>query len=188
MSESSSLYARVQLTESALHAFLESKPALPRQYHDWREWLSSKQYYGEISDASIQAMEHIEGTTVGNTLALWLQKPYEGLGQASYDAATQRWILGLLDCLENYKDFILVLSLLRAISHYKDLPGDDFILIYPYMGGGTPEAYVPKVYVIVSQGRTLLASEVPDAVREEADAGLSRIREALASSFSKDDL
>lgn len=183
MSEASSLVARIRLTESALAAFQASAPALPSQFEDWRSWLTSKHYYGDITDAEIQQMKQVEATSTGEMLVLWLQKPMMGFGQAHYDPTTQTWTLGLLDCSENYKDFILVLSVLRAIALFKDLPGEDFILIYPYMWGGSPNAYVA-----ITTGSSRFSDEIPPAVLTEADAVLTQIREALAGAYSDDDL
>jgi hypothetical protein len=183
MSEPSSLYARIRLTESALAAFYASAPALPSQFDDWRPWLASKHYYGEIKDAEIQQMTQSEAASVGEMLALWLQQPIPGPSQVHYDPLTQTWTLGLLECSENYKDFILVLSWLRAIALFKDLPGDDFIVIHPYIWGGPPEAYV-----VVTLGSSTLRDDVPPTLLAEVNAGLQRIYDTLASAYSDNEL
>lgn len=183
MSEPSSLYARVRLTERALTAFYASAPALPSQFDDWRPWLASKHYYGEITDAEIEQMTQSEAASVGEMLALWLEQPTPGPSQVQYDPLTQTWTLGLLECSENYYDFILVLSWLRAIARFKDLPGDDFIVIHPYIWGGPPEAYVA-----VTVGSSTLHDDIPPTVLAEAEAGLRQIFDALASAYSDADL
>src|SRR5262245_61939956 len=125
--------------EERFAAFQASRLVPPRQYGDWRAWLGSKRFYGEISNAEIEAMAHPEGEIrMGDYLSGLVRQIYLGPAKSDYDPLSKTWTLRVMQCSENYLDFILILSVLRAVASYKDLHGDDFILIYPYLWGGAP--------------------------------------------------
>jgi hypothetical protein len=178
MSEPSSLYARVRLSQAAFAAFQSSTPKLPSDYHDWLPWLANRQFYGEITEADIYELNHGNAATVDGALLAWMEYPDLDLNQTSYDPESQTWRIGVLQCSENYYDYMLVLSFLRGIAAFKDLPGEDFILITPYLWGGPPEAYV-----VVTPGSSRFNAEIPDEVLAEANAGLQKILEAMENEF-----
>jgi len=184
MSEPSSLYARIRLSESAFTAFQGSVPALPSQYPDWLSWLATRHYTGTLSQADIDQMSY-DGydqnkvSSIGKIVDWWLGAPHYTVGQSRYNAETQTWTFGLLDSSENYKDFIVFLSILRGVARFKDLPGEDFILIFPFFWGGPPEAYV-----VVNAGNSSLATEVPAAIETEATEGVEEIFNTLQSTYS----
>lgn len=183
MSEPSSMVARVRLSESALAAFKESVPALPSQFQDWQPWLANRTYYGNITDAEIQSMTQDNIATVEKMLEVWLGAPQMNNGREQYDAATQTWTFGILQCSENYYDFIEALSWLREIARYKDLPGEDSILIFPYLWGGSPEAYL-----VITSGGSHFSDEIPEEVMEQASAEMAEILDELERKFSTEDL
>jgi hypothetical protein len=57
------------------------------------------------------------------------------------------------------------MPLANAVAAYKDLPGDDVILIYPFLWGGEPEAYLR-----IAEGSSHFAPQAPGEVIAEADA------------------
>ncbi len=170
MSEPSSLYARVHLSAPALRAFMESPLARPTAYSDWRGWLDRASFHGTIRDAEIAAMPTGAEPSVRAALAaLCRPLPYEP-AQERYDPVTQTWTLAVLQFSENYYDFIDILTIIRAIAAYKDLPGEDVILIYPFLWGGEPE-----VYLRVTAGASHFAPQVPGEMIAEADACFRRL-------------
>lgn len=186
MSEPSSLYVRVRLTPAAYAAFLASPLALPKAYSDWRAWLDASRYHGHISDERIQAATHPEkATTVGDYLAETDAMRVLGIG-SSYDPTTEIWLYRLIECSENYFDFLLILSVLRAVSRYKDLPSapstDDFILIYPFLWGGAAEAYL-----VITQGASYFREEIPAAAQQEADDSFQAMYAAISAQFNLDE-
>ena len=187
MSEPSSLYARVRLTASAFAAFQASSLALPGAYTDWRTWLDRQRYYGQISDAEIATAVYPEpANTVGAYLAETAAMSAFGLG-SHYDPVTETWLFRLIECSENYFDFVLILSVLRAIAHYKDLPDtpvqDDFILIYPFLWGGAPNAYV-----VITPGTSYFGAAIPPTAIQEADASFTALYEALRAQGDLDEI
>lgn len=187
MSEPSSLYVRVRLTPAAFAAFQASPLALPKEYSDWRAWLDSRHYHGYISDERIGAATHPEkATTVGDYLAETDAMSALGIG-SSYDSATQTWLYRLIECSENYFDFLLILSVLRAVARYKDLPSapstEDFILIYPYLWGGDAEAYL-----VITPGASHFSNEIPAAAIQEADDSFNTLYQALSAQINLDEL
>jgi hypothetical protein len=123
------------LTAQNLEEFTNSLLIAPRHYHDWQPWLRTRTYYGEINDAEIQGMNPATdmgfsaARTVGEYLLLLLQDADTSPAEVQYDAASTTWTLCVMELSENYKDFILVLSVLRGIAAYKDIPGEDFIAL-----------------------------------------------------------
>jgi hypothetical protein len=183
MSEPSSLYARIHLSEPALRAFVESRPTRPAAYGDWRGWLDRASFYGTISDAAIAAMEPSAEPSVRAYLdALCRPVVYEP-SRERYDPATQTWTLTVLQYAENYGDFIDILTIIRAITAYKDLPGDDVILIYPFLWGGEPEAYLR-----IAEGASHFEQQVPGDVIAEADAYFRQLCDEYTDSIDVDAL
>ena len=193
MSEPSSLYMRVNLTKNQLEAFKNSPLVAPSHYQDWRSWLNTKKFYGQITDAEIQAMNpatslaRSEMRTVGDYVARLLQDAYVGPSQAQYDAPSNTWTLCVMQLSENFKAFILILSILRGIAAYKDLPGEDFILIYPYLWEETPEAHA-NAYVTITPGSSRLIHEIPGEAINEANQRLGQVMDEFRKSYNDDDL
>lgn len=168
MSEPSSLYMRVKLSEDGLSAFKTSPLAPPRAYNDWHDWLKSRKFTGKITAGDIRTMEpptaadlaatanrvatasgqagtavaSSKAPTVDDYLASMLANPQMGPSRVHYDSISNLWTLAIAQCSENMREYIEILSILRAVAKFKDMPGDDFILIFPYLWGGTPNAYV----------------------------------------------
>lgn len=165
MSEPSSVYARVHLSAPALGAFMESLLARPATYADWRGWLDRASFHGTISDVEIAAMPAGAEPSVRAVIdALCRPVAYEP-AREHYDPVTQTWTLAVLQFSENYYDFIDILTIIRAIAAYKDLPGEDVLLIYLYLWGGDPEAYLR-----IAEGASHFAPQTPGEVIAEADA------------------
>src|SRR5262249_29701975 len=147
----------VHVTAEKLQAFHNSRLIAPRSYTDWHPWLDTKTFYSDITAADIQNMDPVhdagvsDGQSVGEYLAFLLQDAYASPAHAHYDATSQTWILCVMQLSENYNEFILVLSILRGIAAYKDLPDEDFIIIYPYLWVENPGAYV-EAYVAITPG------------------------------------
>ncbi len=170
MSEPSSLYLRVSLTESALEAFRQSGPKPPSAYNDWLAWLASKQFYGAIDAARIAEITYPAGTTCGSYVAECVNHPDTLPTLDHYDPASQTWTLIIGMFSENYFDFIELLTVLRNITDFKDLPGEGAILLWSYFWGVETNAYL-----VIGQGASRFEDQVPPAVQTEANALLKSL-------------
>jgi hypothetical protein len=184
---------RVKLTQESLEVFKASPLAAPSRYSDWRPWLDSKKFHGEITDAEIQSLNPSNEIarfpihTFGDYLSLLSQDVSAAPVQSRYDTLSNTWTLCVLGLSENYKDFILILALLRGIEQYKDLPGEDFILIYPYFWEENAGASA-NAYVTLSAGSSRLVDEIPASAIQEANQALGKMLEEFRSSYNEDDL
>lgn len=191
MSEPSSLYMRVHLTAEQLEAFQSSRLMAPRSYDDWQPWLDSKTFHGNITAADIQNLNPSldagasDVQSVGEYLSFLLEDAYASPSQANYDATTQTWTLYVMQLSENYNDFIVALSILRGIAAYKDLPGDDFIIIYPYLWAENPGAFA-EAYVVVTPGSSRILNQIPADVIHEANQRLGNVLDAFRQSYADD--
>jgi hypothetical protein len=83
-----------------------------------------------------------------------------------------------MELSENYKDFIVELSILRAVSEFKDIESDDFILIYPYLwtdsAGDDADAYLS-----INLGNSKILDKVPESVLNEANTALNKFMDEL---------
>ncbi len=180
MSEPSSLYLRLTLTEAALEAYKRSRPQPPRAYSDWQGWLATAHFNGSIGDDRIATSEFPTDKTCGDYINLWVDSPVSIPG-SRYDAVTQTWTLIIASCSENYFEFIEILSVLRSVDRYKNLPDEGFILIWPYFWGGAPEAYL-----VIDQGSSRLELNIPPAAVTEADAQIKVLHDAIMGSYPAD--
>ncbi len=192
MSEPSSLYMRVTLSQARLDAFLHSPlnsgDYLPHASTDWRSWLDSKRFYGQISDREIAEMNPIRNlglpphSTVADFITNLVEDIYFSPGQVQSDPVCHRWSLTVLGLSENYLDFLVTLSVLRAVAQFKDLPGEDFILIYPYLW--EPEAgRGANAFLGIDQGHSWFVNdvtEIPVSAIAEAD---QQIRQLIERGF-----
>jgi hypothetical protein len=182
MSEPSSLYLRVTLTQKNLDALMASRVALPKEYDDWLSWLTTKKIHGAITAGEIEQCNAADTRTFGAYINALEREMWAG-ARAQYDAATQRWTLGVLQLSENYFEYIEALAILRAVARYRDLPGDDFILIYPYLWGDPPNAYVE-----LAQGTSKFIAEIPAPALAEANAGLKKVYEQITAGMNFDEV
>lgn len=181
MSEPSSFYLRVTLTPEALKAFRASPVSLPSAYDDWSEWLENSQFHGTIGPERIAKLETYMQSlgTVGTYVDQWLDSRYSQPVRDHYNPETQTWTLCILQCSENYVEFIEVLSIMRAACQFKDVQsGDDFILIFSYLWDGGINVYVP-----LDMNSSQLHTQVPEQPLEEAKAALADV---LAQSIDPD--
>jgi hypothetical protein len=178
MSEPSSLYLRLTLTEAALAAYRQSRPQPPTAYTDWLPWLATRQFYGTIDAQKIAELPFPADTSCGDYLAELVNSPYAAPTADHYDPVTHAWTLAVTMYSENYFDFIELLSVLRNVAQYKDLPSPDFILIYPYLWGDAPNAYL-----VVEQGASHFEPDTLAPALAEANAALKTLVDAMADSF-----
>jgi hypothetical protein len=133
MSEPNQLYARVHLSRAKLDAFLASAFPDPSEDADVLAWLSKAPYYGDrYTRESIRERISSEAT-VGEWVERLLEPAPYGFvmpARSSYDEASQAWTLGVLDFSENYDDYLAAVAAFREVAKYKDVPGDDGMLIY----------------------------------------------------------
>jgi hypothetical protein len=184
MSEPDSLYVRITMSAQALRAFRTSAPASPLDYDDWLGWLATRKWHGSITAEELvaQAAQDMPkgGTSVGNVL--------DGLcngipAQYAYSADTNRCTLLVALFSESYDDFIVTLAMLRAAAKFKDLPGDDIVLIFPYFWDETP-----GICLRIQQGASTFLTETPTEVMEEACAGMKALQEQMNAKFDFDAL
>lgn len=181
MSEPSSLYVRITLTEKNFEAFCQSQPVAPSFYQDWQGWLTTQKFYGAITDERIAALSVAPSPSLGEYLAQLVQDIYAGPAQSTYDPVAKRWTLAVAQLSENFFDFIEELTLLRSVAQYKDLPGEDFILIYPHFWGGDPQAYL-----VVTEGHSAFVHNAPKEALDEASQAMQRLYQEFVGSSDKD--
>lgn len=184
MSELSSLYVRVHLSAPAMQAFEQSAPAHSGRYGDWRPWLDAATFYGTIGAADIEAIgARLAGLQVRAYLDNLCASRFNGPAESRYDPQAEVWTLAVTQCAENYRDFIEVLSIVRGIADYKDRPGEDLALIFPFLWGGPPEAHLR-----IAAGASALVMPAPEAAVAEASAFLQRVYEQFTAQFDPHDL
>ncbi len=123
MSEPSSLYARVRLSPDAMQRFLKAPIPPVSRFQDWdvigshvRSFLDSVRYPGAASNED------------------WLKQladPTEAPAGWTYDEAKQEFLCHALRLDESVVEYVAVLNVLRALSDFKDTPGDDYAVIFP---------------------------------------------------------
>jgi hypothetical protein len=137
MSEPSQLYACVRLSRERLDELLNRALPDPSGDAEVLDWLASAEYYGERYTPELLRERILSDSTTVGAWVDWLTAPapygFPMPARNSYDDATQMWTLAALDFSENYDDFAKAVAIFREAARYKDLPGDDGLLIYGYM-------------------------------------------------------
>ena len=182
MSEPNQLYARVHLTRAKLHEFLASAFPIPSEDADVLAWLSEASYYGERYTPELIRERISSEPTVGQWVeSLVASAPYGFVMPArnSYDEASQAWTVAVLDFSENYDDYLAAVAVFREIAKYKDVPGDDGMLIYANMFGNDDVEVALRIGMGTSQ--FLKEDEVADLI-QEANVAMDRLKEEGAAS------
>jgi hypothetical protein len=133
MSEPNQLYARVHLSRGKFDEFLAARFPDPSEDSEVLAWLSGASYYGDrYTPQSIRERISAEAT-IGEWVERLLEPAPYGFvmpARSSYDEASQAWTLAVLDFSENYDDYLAAVAVFREAAKYKDLDGDDGMLIY----------------------------------------------------------
>jgi hypothetical protein len=182
VSEPRSLYARVTLGAAALAAWRAAPVGRATDWDDWMPWLAVQSYSGpRMTPADIAAIARRPDPRL-RTNGDWIDAVAGFGARAAYDAATQRWALMVIEYSENYREYIEALAVLRGAARFKDRPGDDFVLIFPYMWG-----YPGGVGAGIGQGSSTLWGPLPGAAVAEASAALQALYEDARRRFNRDD-
>ena len=179
MSEPSSLYARIHISESAKEKFLDSKIADPGKYEDWIGWLKNKSFSGSITLNDINSIKYPQ-TVVKDFLNEWLGYS-RAFGFNEYDQEENTWIISMYEFSENYFEYIQFLHVLRSIQDFKDLNENDFILVHSYIWGDTASDTV----IQIEKGSSSILRKIPIMYLEEAVKHF-QMREKYLSEMYKD--
>ncbi|WP_367848532.1 hypothetical protein [Rhodoferax sp. WC2427] len=135
MSELHSLYVRVHLSKRAYQKFMDSRCANANVFGDWMEWLGGIELVsGPMTPKRVAEYARRGGpdVSVGTFVAQWCAEP-ENAAASRYDEATETWQFCVLQFSENYGEFLEFLPSMRAACFFKDRPGDDFLVVYPFI-------------------------------------------------------
>ena len=148
MSEPSSLYARVRLSPDAVQRFLKAPIPPVARFQDWdvigshvRSFLDKVRYPGLATNED------------------WLKQladRTEAPAGWTYDEAKQEFLCHALRLDESVVEYVEVLNVLRALSGFKDTPGDDYAVILPLFWSGS------IVACRIGRGSSSLQALAPD--------------------------
>lgn len=178
MSERHSLYARVHLSKRAYQHYMDSPCAHAGDFGDWMEWMGGIALSGGPMTAARVAEYARRGgpdVSVGTFVAQWCAEP-ENAAASHYDEATETWQFCVLQFSENYGEFLEFLPAIRAACAFKDRPGDDFLVVYPFIWdtGHT-------VCFRIDSGYSRFVPDFPPAWHSEANTALDALMDALGA-------
>ena len=178
MSELHSLYVRAHLSPTAYQQYLDSPCAHAGAFGDWMAWVGGIALSGGPMTAARVAGYAQRGgpnVSVGTFVAQWCAAP-ESAATSHYDAATETWQFCVLQFSETYGEFLEFLPSMRAACFFKDRPGDDFLVVYPYIWD---EGHT--VCFSIDTGHSRFLPDFASAWRAEADAALGALMDDLGA-------
>lgn len=148
-------------------------------------WLANASYYGDrYTPESIR--ERVGGdATIGSWLDGLTTPAAFGLAMpssVSYNDETQTWTVAVLDFSENYDDYIAAVAVFREIAKYKDLPGDDGLLIYGFLFENEAVAVALRIEMGASQ---FLDESASKTLVLEANAAMERLTAEGAANYER---
>ena len=148
-------------------------------------WLAKASYYGDpYTPESIR--ERVGGdATIGDWVHGLTTPAAFGLVMPSsvgYDDKTQTWTAAVLDFSENYDDYIAAVAVFREIAKYKDLPGDDGLLIYGFLFENEAVAVALRIEMGASH---FLAESATESLVSEANAAMTTLTAEGAASYER---
>nr|WP_315245226.1 hypothetical protein [uncultured Albidiferax sp.] len=176
MSERHSLYVRVHLSKRAYQKYMDSPCANAGDFGDWMACFAGVALSGGPLTAARVAEYARRGgpeVSVGTFVAQWCAEP-ENAATSRYDEATETWQFCVLQFSENYGEFLEFLPSMRAACFFKDRPGDDFLVVYPFIWdtGHT-------VCFHIDLGHSRFQSDFPPCWHAEAHAELGALMDDL---------
>lgn len=186
MSEPNQLYARVHLSKAKFDVFTASAFPDPSEDAEVLAWLSEAQYYGDRYTPELIRERISSEPTIGE----WVERllapaPYGFVmpARSRYDEAAQAWTLAIMDFSENYDDYLAAVAAFREIAKYKDLAGDDGMLVYAYLFGNDG---VELALRIETGSSRFLAEDEAAALVEEANVTMDELKMEGAASAQDD--
>lgn len=139
MSEESSLFVKIKITELQLKQFLHLKCVPLVAEEDVTAWWNSREMYHKTSLKA--SSKDIDGTNQ-DVIDSFLNDRRSFSG-AEYNKEEGCWILYSIFFSENFIGMLPVISLLRQITQFKESAADDFAMIYDfYWGSDAVSAYI----------------------------------------------
>lgn len=149
-------------------------------------WLAAGSYYGPRYTAEIVRERLAEYGSVREWLDAVVAPGAWGFPMPvrnRYDEAECSWTLGVLDFSENYDDYLAAVAVFRLAAAYKDLPGDDGMLIYGYMFGDNEISVALRVDIGQS---SFLSEDEAGALVAQADETMEALMAEGAASAPLD--
>jgi hypothetical protein len=178
MSERHSLYVRVHLSKRAYQQYMDRPCAHAGDFADWMVWLGGVALSGGPMTAAKVAEYARRGGpdgSVGNFIAQWCAEP-ENAAASHYDAASETWQFCVLQFSENYGEFLEFLPSMRAACFFKDRPGDDFLVVYPFIWDTGHIACFS-----IDPGHSRFRPDFPPRWHAEANAALGALMDDLGA-------
>lgn len=139
MSEESSLFVKIKITEQQLKKFLHLKCVPLVAEDDVTAWWNSREMYQKTSFEALSG--GIDGTNqdvIGSFL-----NDRQRFGGTEYNKEEGCWILYSIFFSENFGEMLPVIGLLKQIAQFKESVADDFAMIYDfYWGSDAVNAYI----------------------------------------------
>lgn len=174
MSEYSSLYINIEITEEKLNQFFLDKPVSQVLDDEWQGWWDSRKMYGK------QSLEQLPvyGTATNRDVFDELLQDRDFGAKEFYDSASKRWIFIAVFFSENYNEILPMLSLLKSLASYKESTQRGVAFIYDFCWGH----HEVMAYLEFADQKALLKEyitpgEIASVIIEEADR---RIEQAVA--------
>lgn len=173
MSEPSSFFLKVSITQAQFDRFMQSAPTPPHLDANWQGWWDSREMYGKkaLTETDIGCYDIGTNQEIVN---LWLGGE-EAYAFSSFDGIREVWEFGIVMCTENYTELLPLLAFVLSIAPYKKHSPDDFAVVYPFFWGDSGVmAYIgfePQAGLIPEISST---EQVPAAHLQHAESCLEQ--------------
>lgn len=139
MSEESSLFVKIKITEQQLNQFLHLKYVPLVAEEDVTAWWDSREMYHKTS---LEAISSDIDSTNQDVIDSFLNDRRSFSG-TEYNKEEGCWILYSIFFSENFIGMLPVISLLKQIAQFKESAADDFAMIYDfYWGSDAVSAFI----------------------------------------------
>ena len=162
MSEPSSIYVSVRLSEDRYNAWLASPLKNASDFRDW-ESMHPQWERGWEDD-----FYRLDVATVGELLTLWAaDEDAESPWVWGYDRGTQTFSLAQLMFDEDLVNMAICLAVFRGLADFKDTPEPGYAYIFSYLWDNTADALLE---ITPGRSRFLDVGEVPPDFADEASS------------------
>ncbi|PVH23904.1 hypothetical protein [Sphingobacterium corticibacter] len=180
MSENSSLYLKLEISEAKLQQFFEADPIPVILDRNWQSWWDSREMYNK------EPLTHIPYYRFATNRAVFdeLMEDKSFLSTEHYDNTTQCWTFISVFFSENYWEILPMLSLLQNMMSYQDPNNKGAAIIYSYYWGATSV----MAYLTLTENQFRLhhshnTDEIPPEFLTEANRDLDHAVEKLSQQF-----
>ena len=151
MSELSSLYCKVKITNPQLEKFLNSPREEQELNKNWIDWWNSRKMYSKM-ELTPELLRTYNDDTNEEVIDGWIDYP-EAMAFSDYDEAAEEWHWGMMFFSQNFTEMIPMFAFIISLEKYVIESAENQAIVFPFFWGDD----AVHVYIYFEDGKAILS-------------------------------